>query len=135
FSEAVTGLTDSDFAVTNGALSDFSSSDGGITWTATLTPDANVEDTSNLITLHNTDYIDAAGNTGTGSTDSNAYAIDTLRPTASMVVHATALAVVASTTLFRSFSEAVTGLTDSDFAVTNGALSDLGSSDGGITWT
>ena len=135
FSEAVSGLTVSDFAVANGALSGLSSSDGGITWTATLTPDANIEDTSNLIALDNTGYTDAAGNTGTGTTDSNNYAIDTLRPTASIVVNDTALAAGETTTVTITFSEAVTGLTVSDFAVANGALSDLSSSDGGITWT
>uniref|UniRef100_UPI0038B29DF0 Ig-like domain-containing protein n=1 Tax=Halopseudomonas xiamenensis TaxID=157792 RepID=UPI0038B29DF0 len=135
FSEAVAGLTVSDFAVANGSLSDLSSSDGGITWTATLTPDANVEDTSNLITLDNTGYIDAAGNTGTGSTDSNAYAIDTLRPTATIVVSDTALSVGETTTVTITFSEAVSGLTIEDFAVANGALSELVSIDGGITWT
>jgi hypothetical protein len=67
--------------VANGALSGLSSGDGGITWTATLTPTASITDTSNLITLDNTGVADAAGNTGTGTTDSNNYAIDTLRPT------------------------------------------------------
>src|SRR3546814_16059556 len=47
---------------------------------------------SNLITLDDTGVLDAAGNTGLGSTDSNSYAIDTLRPTATIVVADTALA-------------------------------------------
>ena len=63
-----------------------SSSDGGITWTATFTPTAGITDTSNLITLDNTGVADAAGNAGTGTTDSNNYAIDTRRPTATIVV-------------------------------------------------
>jgi hypothetical protein len=37
--------------------------------------------------------VDAAGNTGSGTTDSNNYAIDTQRPTATIVVTDTALAV------------------------------------------
>src|SRR5690606_13122322 len=93
FSEAVSGLTTTDFTASNGTLSNLSSGDGGITWTATFTPSANFTDASNLITLDNTGYNDAAGNTGSGSTDSNPYAIDTLRPTASIVVADTALAV------------------------------------------
>ncbi|MCY1357393.1 hypothetical protein D9M69_438840 [compost metagenome] len=80
FSEAVNGLTTADFTVANGVLSGLSSNDGGITWTATFTPTANVEDASNLITLDNSGVQDAAGNTGSGSTDSNNYVIDTRIP-------------------------------------------------------
>ncbi|NMY52971.1 putative Ig domain-containing protein [Pseudomonas sp. WS 5011] len=77
FNEAVSGLTSADFTVSNGVLSGLSSGDGGITWTAIFTPTASVENTSNVITLDNTGYTDLAGNAGTGSTDSNNYAVDT----------------------------------------------------------
>ena len=135
FSEAVSGLTTADFSVANGSLSGLSSADGGITWTATLTPSANVTDPTNLVTLDNTGYTDAAGNTGTGTTDSNNYAIDSQRPTASIVVGNTSLSIGDSTTVTITFSEAVTGLTIADFTVANGALSNLSSNDGGVTWT
>jgi len=135
FNEAVSGLTTADFAVANGALSGLSSSDGGITWTATLTPTASVTDTTNLVTLDNTGLQDLAGNAGSGTTDSNNYAIDTLRPTAGIVVADTALAVGETSTVTITFNEAVSGLTTADFTVANGALSGLSSSDGGITWT
>ena len=65
--------------------------DGGVTWAATFTPTANVTDPTNLITLANTGVADAAGNAGTGSTDSNNYAIDTVRPTATIVVAITTI--------------------------------------------
>ncbi|ANG62755.1 hypothetical protein A8C75_09855 [Marinobacterium aestuarii] len=135
FSEAVTGLTVGDFSVANGVLSSLSSADGGISWTATLTPSTSVEDSSNLVTLDNTGVADSAGNTGTGSTDSNNYAIDTLRPTASIVVADTALAAGETSGVTITFSEAVTGLTVGDFSVANGVLSSLSSADGGISWT
>ncbi|MFZ3186335.1 MAG: Ig-like domain-containing protein, partial [Pseudomonas sp.] len=135
FNEAVSGLTTADFTVANGALSGLSSSDGGITWTATLTPTASVEDTTNLIALDNTGVQDAAGNTGTGSSNSNNYAIDTLRPTASVVVTDTALAAGETSTVTITFNEAMSGLTTADFTVANGALSGLSSLDGGVTWT
>ncbi|MBX3619149.1 MAG: DUF4347 domain-containing protein [Rhizobacter sp.] len=135
FSEAVTGFTIADLTVANGTLSGLSSSDGGITWTATLTPTASVEDTTNLVTLDNTGVADAAGNAGTGSTDSNNYAIDTARPTASIVVADSALAVGETSLVTITFSEAVTGLTTADLTVANGTLSGLNSADGGITWT
>ena len=85
FNEAVTGLTNADLSIANGTLSNVASADGGITWTATFTPTADTTNAANLISLNNTGYIDAAGNTGTGSTDSNSYAIDTLRPSATIV--------------------------------------------------
>ncbi|MDU9414091.1 Ig-like domain-containing protein [Pseudomonas sp. zfem005] len=135
FNEAVTGLGIGDFLVDNGTLSGLSSNDGGITWTATLTPSATITDTSNLITLDNTGVQDLAGNAGSGSTDSNNYGIDTQLPTATIVVADTALKAGQTTTVTITFSEAVTGLTTADFSVANGALSNLSSSDGGITWT
>ncbi|WP_277344946.1 Ig-like domain-containing protein [Metapseudomonas otitidis] len=135
FNEAVSGLTTADFSVANGSLSGLSSNDGGITWTATLTPSSNVNDATNLITLDNTGYTDLTGNAGSGSTDSNNYAIDTQRPTATLVVADTALKAGQTTTVTITFSEAVSGLTTADFSVANGSLSGLSSSDGGITWT
>ncbi|MCQ4244745.1 Ig-like domain-containing protein [Pseudomonas stutzeri] len=134
FNEAVTGLTIADFSVANGTLSNLFTADN-ITYTATLTPSANITDSSNLITLDNTGVQDVAGNAGTGTTDSNNYAIDTQRPTASIVVTDTALKAGQSTTVTITFSEAVTGLTTADLSVANGSLSGLSSSDGGITWT
>ncbi|WP_280362992.1 Ig-like domain-containing protein, partial [Pseudomonas sp. BN411] len=129
------GLTTADFTVANGVLSNLSSSDGGITWIATLTPTSGNTSTGNLITLDNTGVQDAAGNTGANTTVSNAYAIDTARPTATITVTDSALAAGESSTVTITFSEAVTGLTSADFTVANGVLSGLSSSDGGITWT
>ncbi|WP_229833604.1 Ig-like domain-containing protein, partial [Alishewanella longhuensis] len=135
FSEAVTGFTNADLTIANGTLSPVSSSDGGITWTATLTPGSNITDATNVITLNNAGVSDLAGNAGTGTTNSNNYAIDTQRPTASIVVADTALAIGETSLVTITFNEAVTGFTLADLTVANGALSGLSSSDGGITWT
>ncbi|WHS60595.1 Ig-like domain-containing protein [Pseudomonas sp. G2-4] len=135
FNEAVSGFTAADLTVANGTVTGLSSSDGGITWTGTLTPSASVSDTTNLITLTNTGIADLSGNTGTGTTDSNNYAIDTLRPTATIVVADTALNIGETSLVTITFSEAVTGFTLADMTVANGSLSGLSSSDGGITWT
>ncbi|MDH1103178.1 Ig-like domain-containing protein [Pseudomonas mosselii] len=135
FSEAVTGFTNADLTIANGTLSAVSSSDGGVTWTATLTPAAGITDTSNLITLDNTGVTDIAGNAGTGSTDSNNYAIDSQRPTATIVIADPNLTAGETTTVTFTFSEAVTGFTNADLSVANGTLSAVSSSDGGITWT
>ncbi|KEZ63974.1 glycosyl hydrolase, partial [Pseudomonas amygdali pv. tabaci str. ATCC 11528] len=135
FSEAVSGFNNADLTVENGTLSAVSSSDGGITWTATFTPNANVTDASNLVTLDNTGFTNASGNAGSGVTSSNNYAIDTLRPTATIVVADNALAVGETSLVTITFSEAVSGFTNADLSVANGTLSAVSSSDGGITWT
>jgi len=135
FSKAVSGFDNSDLTVANGTLSALSSSDGGITWTATFTPNTNLSDTTNLITLNNSGVSDASGNTGLGSTDSNNYLIDTQRPTATIVVANSSLGVGQTSGVTITFSEAVSGFTNSDLTVANGTLSALGSSDGGRTWT
>ncbi|WP_321849811.1 Ig-like domain-containing protein [Pseudomonas paraveronii] len=135
FSEAVSGFTLADLSVANGVLSNLGSSDGGVTWTATLTPTADVTDTSNLISLDNSGVQTAAGNAGGGSTDSNNYAIDTQRPTATISVANGSLGIGQTTTVTIGFSEAVTGFTLSDLSVANGVLSNLASNDGGKTWT
>ncbi|WP_448091514.1 Ig-like domain-containing protein [Pseudomonas lini] len=135
FSEAVSGFTNADLTIANGTLTSVSSSDGGITWTATFTPNASINDTTNLITLNNTGVSDLAGNAGSGTTDSNNYAIDTLRPTATIVVTDTALRIGETSLVTITFSEAVSGFTNADLTITNGTLTSVSSADGGITWT
>lgn len=125
FNEAVLGLDIADFSVANGSLSGLSSSDGGLTWTATFTPGADVSDATNLITLNNTGVMDQAGNAGSGTIDSNNYVIDTQRPTAVIQIADSTLKAGQSTTVTVTFSEAVTGLTTADFSVANGTLSNL----------
>ncbi|MSU95283.1 glycosyl hydrolase, partial [Pseudomonas mandelii] len=135
FSEAVSGFTNADLTLANGTLSAVSSSDGGITWTATFTPSASVNDTTNLITLDNTGIADLAGNAGSGTTDSNNYAIDTLRPTATIVLADPTLSAGETSLVTITFSEAVSGFTNADLTIANGTLTAVSSSDGGITWT
>src|SRR5690606_19578516 len=80
FSEAVSGFDLTAISVANGALSNLASSDGGKTWTATLTPTAGITDAANLIVLDTALVSDGAGNVGSGIAISNNYAIDTLAP-------------------------------------------------------
>jgi hypothetical protein len=135
FSEAVIGFTAADLTVSNGTLSALSSADGGTTWTATFTPSAGVQDASNVVTLDNTGVVDAAGNAGSGTTDSGNYAVDTQRPTVAISLSDSALAIGQTATVTFTFSEAVSGLTAADVTVANGSLSGLASADGGVTWT
>ncbi|WP_449101829.1 Ig-like domain-containing protein [Pseudomonas veronii] len=135
FSEAVSGFTNADLTIANGTLTSVSSNDGGVTWTATLTPSSAISDTSNVITLDNSGVQNGSGNSGSGTTDSNNYAVDTVRPTATIVVANPALGVGDSSLVVITFSEAVTGLSNADLTINNGTLSTVSSADGGVTWT
>lgn len=135
FSQAVTGFDNFDLTVDNGTLTAVSSSDGGLTYTAELAPAADTEAASNVIVLDNTGVMDAAGNTGTGTTVSNQYAIDTRHPTADVDMSKSALYSGETCAVTVTFSEAVTGFDNSDLTVDNGSLTAVGSSDGGTTYT
>jgi hypothetical protein len=121
--------------VANGVLSNLASHDGGKTWTATLTPTANITDATNLIVLDASQVSDTAGNAGSGIAISNNYAIDAERPTATISIANPNLTVGQTTTVTFSFSEKVSGFNLDDLSVANGTLSNLATSDGGKTWT
>ena len=136
FSEAVTNFDSSvDVMVENGALSAMTSGDGGVTWTGTFTPNAPIEDPTNVVTVAAT-YTDVAGNDGSGGSSNN-YAIDTLAPTVvSVEMDDVALKIGDTSAVTITFSEAVTNFDSSvDVMVENGALSAMTSGDGGVTWT
>ena len=76
FNEAVTGFDAADLEVVNGTLGALTTGDN-ITWTATFTPDPDIYELNNIISLDNTGVVDAAGNTGSGTTDSNEFTIRT----------------------------------------------------------
>lgn len=133
FNEAVTGFTVDDLTVANGTLSTLTSADGGVTWTTTLTPATSFTDPTNLITLDNSGVSDLAGNAGTGVSTSNNYAIDTARPSATIVVTDDALKIGETTEVTITFSEAVLGFTLDDLTASNGSLTALTTSDN-ITW-
>ena len=116
-------------------LSNLTSSDGGITWTATLTPTASLNDATNLIILDTGNVLDAAGNAGASIAISNNYALDAARPTVTIVVANPNLSIGQTTLVTFTFSEAVSDFDLSDLSVTNGELTNLASSDGGKTWT
>jgi hypothetical protein len=135
FSQAVNGFSNADLTVANGVLSAVASSDGGVTWTATFTPGADVTDATNIITLDNTGVTTGAGNPGIGVTSSANYAIDTARPTATVAMNASALSIGETATVTITFSESVGGFTNADLTVANGTLGAVASSDGGVTWS
>ena len=138
FSEAVTGFDNSDLTVANGTLSAVSSADG-ITWNATLTPDAGVTAASNLITVTKTGVVDIAGNAGVGTTSSNNYGVDTVRPDVAVTVTDSTpgdgvIKIGDSATVVFKFTEAVTGFDLTDVSAAHGTLGALSTSDN-ITYT
>jgi hypothetical protein len=135
FGQAVNDFTLADLHAENGALSGLASSDGGSTWTATFTPAANLNDTTNIITVANTGVTSQGGDAGVGTSDSANYEVLTVRPTASINVAQLILAPGAQTGVTITFSEAVTGFDNADLGVTNATLSPVASTDGGKTWT
>jgi hypothetical protein len=135
FSEPVHGFSAADLGVPNGKLSGLSSSDGGLTWTATLTPTANVSDATNVITLDNTKVTGANGQHGQGLSTSANYSVITIRPTASLSIADHVLAPNASTAVTIKFSEAVIGFDGADLSVSHATVSNLKTLDGGVTWT
>ena len=126
FSEPVTGFENSDITIANGALTNVSSSDGGTVWTATLTPLADTEVANNLITVNKTGVADSVGNLGVGETDSNNYAIDTLRPAAPVITTpASPLSINANTVHIIGTAEA-----NSTVAIAGGSAPASGTADG-----
>ncbi|MEL0488905.1 Ig-like domain-containing protein, partial [Neisseria gonorrhoeae] len=106
FSEAVSGFALADLTAENGTLSGLTTSDN-ITWTATFTPTANIEDPSNSVSLASS-YTDTAGNSGTAATSAN-YTIDPTAPTATLTLSDSALSAGETATVSIVFSEAVSG--------------------------
>lgn len=135
FSEVVTDFDNSDVTTPNGSFSAFNSTDGGKTWTATFTPDDGITVATNVIILNNTGVTDLAGNAGTGTTESDLFAIDTEQLTATIVVSDTELLTGETSLVIITFSEAAMGFDNSNLSLSNGTLDAVVSTNGGITWT
>jgi len=86
FSEAIDPATldVSDFNVESGGIGALSTADN-ITFTATFTPTANLEDATNVIELTGV-YADIAGNSGATGNQTPNYTVDTMAPTAPTVM-------------------------------------------------
>ena len=142
FDQAVVGLDLDALTVANGFLSDMTSADGGVTWTATYSPSTSVDEADNLISLNQVgapfyfsngqqvqvssfvDELDADGQP-TGEllqqdrVDSNAYTVSTSTPIISVDL------VAEDNTL--SAHESVNGfvITGSAFGVADGQILSL----------
>jgi Ca2+-binding RTX toxin-like protein len=143
FSEQVAGVDVSDFTVASGSFSTaFGTGDGGLTWTATLTPSATTEDTTNIVTLNASgsgihDFADATGNALLSDASSANYTVDTIHPTVtSLTMSDYALKDGDTATVTVTFSEAVKNVDAGDFTVASGSFtSAFITGDGGVNWT
>ena len=123
FSEAVTGLTASDFTVTNGTVTSVSGS--GANYSVVVQPTAGSQGNVGL-TLAAGAVTDAAGNAN-GATSASSQPFDTQGPTVS-ITDDTPGTATAAITYALVFSESVTGLSAGDFAVTNGSVTSVSGS-------
>ncbi|MCW8204640.1 hypothetical protein D8B27_18090, partial [Verminephrobacter aporrectodeae subsp. tuberculatae] len=139
FSETVNGFTAADVVLSdaNGTLGPLTANADGKTWSATFTPTANVEDSSNTIRVNLAGVSNAAGNAGADHASSANYRVDTLRPSATITLADTRLSAGESTTVTFAFSEAVTGFDASDVVLSEatGTLGPLAAGSDGKTWT
>jgi hypothetical protein len=135
FSEAVPGLTAAALHAPNASVTGLSSSDGGITWHATLQAPPNaVTAPANTLLLDLGQVVDTAGHPGSGVQDLLAYRVDTRRPTVAVSLDGSSLTADHGIVATLRFSEAVGGV-DGALAAGHAGITDVHSIDGGITWT
>ncbi|MBU4610258.1 DUF4214 domain-containing protein [Achromobacter sp. GG226] len=134
FESAIDALTANDVTAPDGVLSDFDTNDGGITWTATLTPAQGTTSIANVLTLNYAGLTTVIGNAGVGSVDSGVYAVDTAAPTATVTFSDVDLRPGETALVTVTFSEAVLGFTRDAVTAPNGTLSEFTSNDDGVTW-
>ncbi|MCW8176852.1 Ig-like domain-containing protein, partial [Verminephrobacter aporrectodeae] len=154
FAEAIAtdSFTTDDLRVSGYAtLSNLRSTDGGTTWTVTLTaPTARdiwetgyynpgkYSSTGNQISVNLTGVTNPAGNAGVGQAVSTVtYDIDAIAPTVAITLGDSALTTGETTTVTISFNEPVTGFDADDIDLTqaHGTLGPLTALTDGRTWT
>lgn len=77
FSESVGVFNLMNVVAPNGTLTPLANIDEGYTWTTTFTPNANVSDTSNVVSVNLDALADYSGNVGAGVATSGNYAVNT----------------------------------------------------------
>ncbi len=89
FSENVQNFDLSDISVGSGVLSNLATSDNGTTWSATYTPDVDIEEFENFIVVDLSQLEDLASNVGSGTESSVNYVVDTLAPRVATITSST----------------------------------------------
>ena len=128
FSGPVTGFALADITVGNGAASAFADTDGGTTYTATITPAAEGEVTLDVAA----DVAEDAAGNGNVAAEQVSVTHDMTRPTVTITAPDAANAPFTATF---TFSGPVTGFALADITVGNGTASEFTDTDGGTTYT
>ncbi|MGK7890191.1 MAG: beta strand repeat-containing protein, partial [Leptolyngbyaceae cyanobacterium] len=123
FSETVTGFEQTDIAVGNGNVSNFQATDAD-TYTAEITPDGNGNITINV--LANAAQ-DAAGNNSEAAQDTITY--DGTLPTVTIQNAPPFVNTLTAYPVTFEFSEVVTEFVQADITVSNGSVSNFGTTD------
>jgi len=132
FTEPVTGFDLADLAVDNGGLTAPVSLDGGRTWTSTYTPNAGLNDATNLLRVDRSGVVDLAGNAGTGFAFSPNFVIDSTAPTATISISDTEITGRERPTVTVTFSERMGAFS---LVTPNGAVGGFTVSGDGLTYT
>ncbi|MCW8176207.1 glycosyl hydrolase [Verminephrobacter aporrectodeae subsp. tuberculatae] len=138
FSETVDGMTAAHLSTPHGTLGALTRSADGLSWTGTLTPEANTTAASNAISVNNLSGVkNAANNAAVGiHVTSDNYSVDTVAPELTGITLAdSALKIGETTTLTVTFSEVVSGLTAAHLTTPSGTLGALTRSADGLSWT
>jgi hypothetical protein len=133
FSEAVTGLTISDFSATNASVSNLTGS--GDSYTMTMVA-GNVVGTG-VLSLNSNAVQDEAGNANTvaSSIMFSVATSDSTAPTVSISLPSDTITANTDIPVTVTFSESVTGLTVNDFFASNATITNLTGSDANYTLT
>ncbi|MET0265805.1 MAG: Ig-like domain-containing protein [Duganella sp.] len=133
FSEAPTGFTLGDLIATGGTLSSFTATANPLVYTVVLTPTPGLTGSAS-VTLGSGLYTDLAGNSGSGGS-SPSITVDTVVPTLSIGASSSSLKAGDTATITFTFSDVPSGFSLADITASNGALSNLVASPGGLVYT
>ena len=136
FSEATSDFKLADTTAVGGVLSNLATTDGGLTYTATFTANANTDISNGSVSVTAGTWHDTTGNNpGTGAT-STAFVVDTVTPSVGVTVGSSDVNLAANTALVTfTFSEATSDFKLADTTAVGGVLSNLATTDGGLTYT
>ena len=135
FSESVTGFSEVDLIAPNGTLSNFSGS--GTTYNVTYTPNAEVDVSTNTLTIAS-NISDSDGNAMSSNNTSSTYKVDTKRPTVTITstqITDGEASNDAYLDITFTFSEVVTGFDVSDIVTSKGEIADFTAVEGSQSWT
>ncbi len=135
FSEAIKALPASAITAPHATIGGLASSDGGLTWTGTLSASDPNTSNGNTLSVDMSKLQDLQGNAGSGSFVSSAsYAIDTAGPAvADIQLNGTMVSANDGVEVVVRFSEKVSLAPDA-ITAPNATLLGLSTSDDGLTW-